>query len=228
MKLRFDRTMTKKLRGWAARQPRWRVGLVLATAVFGSGMSAWAIITASGDLTIVNNVQGSTFSTFGGHIVQATLTNEVIAGNGSAAFAQAFAAGDAMFAAKFHAGDGGGANVGAGERYTRMPRADLTGSGQWATHTPARATGPNATGCTGCHNLGGDDGAGDSAANVHRDANHTKALNQMVQRNTPHLFGLGGHGRSATPSATPSARTRAPACPCARTCARRRRRAGPA
>jgi cytochrome c553 len=192
MKLRSAESLVNILKRGAASRPRWRVGVVLGAVVFGSGVSAFALITSSGDRTIVNNVQGSTFAALGGHLVQSTLTNEVIAGQGAQAFAQSFALGDGMFAAKFHAGDGGGANVGVGERYTRMPRADLTGTGQWATHTPARATGPNATGCTGCHNLGGDDGAGDSAANVHRDANHTKALNQMVERNTPHVFGLGG------------------------------------
>ena len=192
MKLVFADSTVDTLRRWAAARPRRRVGVVLALAVFGSGVSAFALITSSGDRTIVNNVEGSTFTALGGHMIQSTLTNEVLAGQSFQAFQQAFTLGDGMFAAKFHAGDGGGANVGVGERYTRMPRADLTGTGQWATHTPARATGPNATGCTGCHNLGGDDGAGDSSANVHRDGNHTKALNQMVQRNTPHLFGLGG------------------------------------
>ena len=197
MKLRFEGSIAKKLSGWARRQPRKRVGAVLALFIFGSGVSAYAIITSSGDRTIVNNVHGSTFNAIGGHIVQSTLTNQVIAGQNAAAFTAAFNLGDGFFAARFHAGDGGGANVGVGERYTRMPRADLTGAGQWATHTPARATGPNATGCTQCHNEGGDDGSGDSAANVHRDANHTKALNQMVQRNTPHLFGLGGQQKLA-------------------------------
>jgi len=192
MKLPFVDSTVKTMRRWAAGRSRRQVGLVLALAVFGSGVSAFALVTSSGDRTIVTNVEGSTFTALGGHMIQSTLTNEVLAGQSFQAFQQAFTLGDGMFAAKFNAGDGGGANVGVGERYTRMPRADLTGAGQWATHTPARATGPNATGCTGCHNLGGDDGAGDSSANVHRDGNHTRALNQMVQRNTPHLFGLGG------------------------------------
>jgi hypothetical protein len=189
----------KRLSTWAARLPRPRAGIAAAVVVVlsGSGWSAWALITSQGDLTTVKNVQGSTFSAIGGHMVQSTLTNQVIAGQNAAAFTASFALGDGMFAAKFNASDGGGANVGAGERYTRMPRADLTGAGQWASHTPARATGPNATGCTGCHNLGGDDGAGDSSANVHRDGNHTRALNQMVQRNTPHVFGLGGQQKLA-------------------------------
>jgi hypothetical protein len=192
MKFPFVGSIVKAAQAWAVGRPRWQVGAVLAVVVFGTSVSAVALITSSGDRAIVDNVEGDTFQALGGHIVQSTLTNEVIAGQNAQAFAQAFALGDGMFAAKFHAGDGGGANVGVGERYTRMPRADLTGAGQWATHTPARATGPNATGCNKCHNLGGDDGGGDSSANVHRDANHTKALNQMVQRNTPHVFGLGG------------------------------------
>jgi hypothetical protein len=193
MKAVFDNSKVKRLTKWAALQPRWRVGMVLATMISGSGVSAWAIITSSGDLTIVQNDEGLVLTkVVGGHIVQSTLTNQVKAGQNAAAFATAFADGDAFFGASFNGADGGGANVGAGQRYTRMPRADLTGSGQWATHTPARATGPNATSCTGCHNLPAGDGAGDSADNVHRDANHTKALNQMVNRNTPAVFGLGG------------------------------------
>src|SRR6185295_6910526 len=137
-------------------------------------------------------VHGSSFAALGGHVVQSSLTNDVIAGNNATAFAEAFELGDGMFQTKFHAGDGGGANVGAGMRFTRMPRADLTGTGQWTNHTPSRATGPNAMACTGCHNQGGDDGGGEAADNVHRDANHTRALNQMVERNTPSVFGLGG------------------------------------
>jgi hypothetical protein len=188
--------------------PRRRLAVALALIVLGSTGGAWALITSSGDRTIVNNVHGSTFSAIGGHVVQSTLTNQVIAGQNAAAFATAFGRGDEIFAARFHAGDGGGANVGVGERYTRMPRADLTGSGQWATHVPSRATGPNATGCTQCHNEGGDDGSGDSASNVHRDANHTRALNQMVQRNTPHVFGLGGQQKLAEEMTTDLQTTR--------------------
>ncbi len=204
----FDRFEIKRLTRWTARRSRRQLGALLALAVFGSGVSAWAIITDATNLAIVSNVQGSTFTAIGGHIVQSTLTNEVIAGNDAAAFSQCFTRGDAMFSAVFNGADGGGANVGVGERYTRMPRADLTGAGQWATHTPARATGPNATGCTGCHNLVSDDGAGDSAANVHRDPNHTHQLNMMIQRNTPHVFGLGGQQKLAEEMTTDLQTTR--------------------
>jgi hypothetical protein len=166
-------------------------------AVFGSGVSAWALITSSGDRGIVRNVQGSAFDAFGGKLVQNDLTGAVVAGQNAQAFVRAVDHGDAMFASSFNGADGGGANVGKGLRYTRMPRADLTGAGQWAVHTPARATGPNATGCFACHNVGGEDGAGDSSSNVHRDPRHTRALNQMIERNTPHLFGLGGQQKLA-------------------------------
>jgi hypothetical protein len=78
-----------------------------------------------------------------------------------------------------------------------MPRADLIGSKQWATHVPSRATGPNTQACTDCHSKPADDGAGEASTNVHRDGNHTARFNQMVQRNTPHVFGLGGLQRLA-------------------------------
>jgi hypothetical protein len=78
-----------------------------------------------------------------------------------------------------------------------MPRADMVGAGQWATHSPARATGPNAAACTSCHNQGGDDGGGDASTNVHRDGDHTGMASKMVERNTPHVFGLGGTQRLA-------------------------------
>jgi len=207
LKLEGSKTKTKTWRRWAARQPRWRVAVVLACAVFGSGVS-WALITGTSDLAIVANVQGSTFTAIGGHVVQSTLTNQVIAGQNATAFATAFARGDSMFSSAFNGADGGGANVGVGERYTRMPRADLTGAGQWATHTPARATGPNATGCAGCHNIVGDDGAGDAAANVHRDPNHTHQLNMMIERNTPHLFGLAAQQKLAEEMTTDLQTTR--------------------
>ena len=192
MKLPIEGPYGKKFSKWAAQQPRWRVGVVLAMAVFGSGVSAFALITASGDRTIVNNVEGTAIAAIGGHIVQATLTNQVIAGDNAGAFEDAFERGDELFAVSFNAADGGGANIGQGSRFTRMPRADLNAAGQWGQHTPARATGPNATKCTACHDTPADDGSGDSAGNVHRDALHTGRLNQMVTRNAPHVFGLGG------------------------------------
>ena len=72
-------------------------------------------------------------------------------------------------ATPFNALDGGGANVGRGQRYTRVPRADLQGGGEWFNHTPIRVTGPNAGGCFECHEQPFEDGAGTAALNVHRD-----------------------------------------------------------
>src|SRR5262245_31244031 len=115
MKLRF---LAKKLSRWAANQPRWRVGVVLALAVFGSGVSAFALITAQGDRTIVQNVEGTAIGAIGGHIVQSSLTNQVIAGDGDGAFERAFEFGDELFSSKLNAAEGGGANVGQGSRYT--------------------------------------------------------------------------------------------------------------
>jgi hypothetical protein len=63
--------------------------------------------------------------------------------------------------------------------------------GQWATHIPSRATGPNAESCNSCHLKPSDDGAGPAAANVHRDPLHSANLGKFIQRNTPHLFAAG-------------------------------------
>ncbi len=113
-------------------------------------------------------------------------------GGSSARFDEAFELGDELFSHVFSAAEGGGANVGRGERYTRMPRADLNGFGEWANHTPSRATGPNAASCDACHFEGGADGAGVAANNVHRDPRHSGDPKQMIQRSTPHLLGLAG------------------------------------
>ncbi|HET6284135.1 MAG TPA: di-heme oxidoredictase family protein [Polyangia bacterium] len=186
----------KRLVRWPTRHPVARAAAVLAVS-FGFGVSAWALITSSGDLALVSATEGTGVATAGGHVIQSSLTTQIGNGQGAAALALAIDHGDKLFQAKFNAADGIGARVGAGERFTRMPRADKTGAGEWATHTPARATGPNAQSCTGCHNQGGDDGAGEASDNVHRDANHTGRLNQQVTRNTPHLFGLGGQQKLA-------------------------------
>jgi hypothetical protein len=102
-----------------------------------------------------------------------------------------------MFETHFNALDGGGANVGGGQRYTHVPRADRNGPGEWANHFPSRATGPNAESCTSCHNQGGDDGGGGASSNVHRDPLHTGSIHRMIERNTPHTFGAGAVQRLA-------------------------------
>ena len=66
-------------------------------------------------------------------------------------FLGSFDCGDEFFETQFNAVDGGGANVGDGLRYTRVPRADLDGPGEWANHVPTRIPGPNAASCNGCH-----------------------------------------------------------------------------
>jgi cytochrome c553 len=188
--------LTSRIKRLKAQHPRL-VALALGSAFLGLSMSAWAIITADADIQLVKKVEGTVIGSIGGHVTQATLTNLVKAGKNKTAFETAFEQGNNLFDHSFNTADGIGANVGVGERFTRMPRADLNGPTEWANHTPARATGPNATTCIGCHNQGGDDGAGDAAANVHRDADHTAMLNKMVTRNTPHVFGLGGLQRLA-------------------------------
>jgi hypothetical protein len=188
--------LTSRIKRYKAQHPRL-VALALGSAFLGLSVSAWAIITADADIQLIKKVEGTVMGSIGGHVTQSTLTNLVKAGKNKDAFTQAFQHGDAIFAAQFNSADGIGANVGAGQRFTRMPRADLTGPTEWANHTPARATGPNAFSCAGCHNQGGEDGGGEASANVHRDGDHTAMLNKMVQRNTPHLFGLGGLQRLA-------------------------------
>jgi hypothetical protein len=173
------------------------LGGAAASAVCGSGLSAWALITSGSERQIVNQVEGTAVARLGGHIIQTTLTNFELSGQNAAALDLAFSHGDELFAAKFNAADGSGANVGANQRFTRMPRADLRGAGQWANHLPARSTGPNTVACTDCHSLGGDDGAGPASANVHRDAAHAGMFNKVIERNTPSVFGLGALQRLA-------------------------------
>jgi hypothetical protein len=188
--------LASRIKRIKAQYPRL-VALSLGSAFLGLGASAWAVITADADIQLVKKVEGTVMDSLGGHVTQSTLTNLVKAGKNDDAFETAFEHGDALFAAQFNTADGIGANVGAGQRFTRMPRADLTGPTEWANHVPARATGPNAFSCAGCHSQGGEDGGGEAANNVHRDADHTKMSNKMVQRNTPHLFGLAGPQRLA-------------------------------
>ena len=106
-------------------------------------------------------------------------------------FIAAFDCGDELFEVVFNSLDGVGANVGAGQRFSRIPRADMIGDGEWGNHLPARATGPNGQACNQCHNQPFDDGAGNISGNVIRDPTHSGQLNQFIQRNTPHVFAPG-------------------------------------
>ncbi|MDX2169733.1 MAG: di-heme oxidoredictase family protein [Deltaproteobacteria bacterium] len=130
----------------------------------------------------------------GEHLDQEELVDLLHDGRNADAFSEAFEHGDELFETSFNAVDGVGAEVGDGSRVTRVPRADLAA---WSSHTPSRATGPNAAACTGCHNLPGDDGAGSAAANVHRDPTHSGELDRFIQRNTPHVFAPGALQRLA-------------------------------
>jgi hypothetical protein len=112
-------------------------------------------------------------------------------------FEEAFECGDDLFETQFNMLDGVGANVGDNLRFTRVPRADLNGSGEWGLHTPERATGPNAEACTVCHMAPFEDGAGAAGLNVVRDPLHTASPASFIQRNTPHVFGAGALQRLA-------------------------------
>jgi len=131
------------------------------------------------------------------HASQAELVGLVRAGEGELAFEEAFELGDELFETKFNALDGVGANVGNGARFTQVPRADLNGPGQWATHFPLRITGPNAEACNDCHGDPFDDGAGPAADNNARDPLHSGDLALFIQRQTPHVFAPGAVQRLA-------------------------------
>jgi hypothetical protein len=163
--------------------------LILAAAVLLMGVSAWAIVT---DLTNVANVHNAAAH----HVTQAELQS-LPAAPVNQRFIEAFEIGDELFATAFNAIDGGGANVGLGQRYTRVPRADLRGATEWRSHTPIRVTGPNAGGCFECHEQPFEDGAGTAALNVHRDPFRTGILGQFIERNTPHVFAPGAIQRLA-------------------------------
>src|SRR6185436_6377711 len=152
--------------------------LIAATAL------TWAITT---DLSVVRTLHDAV----GEHTDQYDLMALIRNGQNDEAFERAFEAGDEFFETEFNALDGGGANVGDGSRFTRVPRADLTGPGQWGVHSPKRETGPNATSCTSCHIQLFDDGSGSAVGNVHRDPLHSGRLDKFIQRNTPHTFSLG-------------------------------------
>lgn len=111
-------------------------------------------------------------------------------GQGAEAFARAFEAGDVLSEFSFTADQGVGANVGESRRFTRIPRADLNGPGEWATHFPSREGGANALSCLSCHNAPYANGGGGVAANVVLDPGHSGDPKQYLERNTTSLFAL--------------------------------------
>lgn len=126
-------------------------------------------------------------------LVQLSEGTSTTRGRGFSAFSIAREKGDNFFDNLFEADAlfGAGANVGQGQRFTRVPRADLKGPGEWASHFPARATGPNAASCIECHTMVRHDGSGFAALNAIRDPLHSGDPSKFVNRNTPHLFGGG-------------------------------------
>jgi len=172
------------------RQYRSTLALAVAIVLLGGSSAVWAIITQLGEVDLVHDPVAV-------HVSQDELKALVAAGENRRAFEEAFELGDELFATPFNALDGGGANVGNGQRFTRVPRADLNGAGQWRAHTPFRVTGPNAQGCFECHEQPFEDGSGTAALNVHRDAFRTGVVGQFVERNTPHVFAPGAIQRLA-------------------------------
>lgn len=181
--------MKRSTRSWQSAGWRIRLGVALGL-VLATGLGARAIITNLVLVSALHQPQAE-------HLDQQELVTLVQSNQTEAAFAEAFAHGDELFETVFNALDGVGANVGNGQRFTRVPRADLAGPGQWAKHVPSRATGPNAQSCNACHNQPSDDGAGSAAANVHRDPQHSQVLGKFIERNTPHTFGGGAVQRLA-------------------------------
>ena len=112
-------------------------------------------------------------------------------------FDEIFECGDELFATVFNALDGVGINVGDGGRFTRVPRTDLNGTGQWNRNVPARITGPNGQSCEECHGVPVGDGAGIINRNVIRDPQHLNQPQKFVQRNTPQVLALSGLQRLA-------------------------------
>ena len=143
-------------------------GIVILTVAV-----AWAIVTELGTVDAVHDPVAV-------HADQGEL-NALNAQDAHAAFEEAFELGDELFATQFNALDGGGANVGRGQRFTRVPRADLNGPTEWKSHTPFRVTGPNAQGCFECHEQPFEDGSGTAALNVHRDPFRT-GIDRPVHR----------------------------------------------
>lgn len=178
----------QRLRAWTPvavdRRRYVRLGLAAGFLVTGS-LVAVAIVT---DMTLVGALHEPGAEEHGD---QAELMALVDGGQDDEAFDEAFETGDELFETQFNAIDGVGANVGRGQRFSRIPRADLTGPGEWANHAPARATGPNAESCNACHSVPSDDGAGAASSNVHRDPLHSGNLGSFIQRNTPHVFAPG-------------------------------------
>ncbi len=132
--------------------------------------------------------RGAIEETLGSHIDQEHLE----ALSAEQAFEEAFEEGDELFEIKYNALDGVGVNVGNGKRFARMPRPDLDGPMSWANVMPHRITGPNSDSCVSCHGLPTADGAGEVPDNTVRiDPNREQ--HGTIERQAPHMFGMGAH-----------------------------------
>ena len=105
-------------------------------------------------------------------------------------FLFAFKCGQGLFSARFNALDGGGANVGDGNLFTGVPRADLNGPGEWANHIPTRRNGPDGEACVLCH-AEPTTGSGANALNIVLDVTNSADLSLFFTRNTTSLLGGG-------------------------------------
>ena len=171
---------------------RCRIATIYLAIAFGFATSLWALPTDS-ELSAVDGVHHAQAM----HANQEEFHRLVVAGEHEKAFELAFEEGDELFATVFNAVDGVGAHVGQGQRFTRVPRADLSGQGEWGDHVPLRSTGPNGQSCNSCHDTPFEDGAGKANSNVHRDPQHAGILASFISRNTPHLFAIGALQRLA-------------------------------
>lgn len=125
------------------------------------------------------------------HVAQSQINTLLERGQTQAAFDLTFEVGDEIFEHTYTAAQGGGANVGNGQRFTLVPRADLNGTGAWASHVPPRFTGPNAQSCAVCHGQPFGDGSGPVSMNNIRDPNLTGQIKDFINRQPPHIFGIG-------------------------------------
>ena len=128
------------------------------------------------------------------HVDQFELLDLVKQGRGAEAFEEAEEAGDEHFSRQFLRTDGVGANVENGNLFifTRVPRADLRGPGEWFNHFPPRQDGPNGQSCVACHNQPVEDGGGTTVSNINRDPFREAILGHFVRRNAPHTMAMAG------------------------------------
>jgi hypothetical protein len=145
-------------------------------------------------LAAVLAVRGQTMQSTTEHVDQFELLNLVRTGQGDSAFRLARDAGDEFFSQQFLRSDGVGANIENGNLFifTRVPRADLKGPGEWFNHFPPRQDGPNGQSCVSCHNQPVEDGGGTTVSNINRDPFREAILGHFVRRNAPHTMGMAG------------------------------------